>query len=108
MKINKLLQLGDVLSHVDDYPDDFALFLPLGEKPWNERTRAMVLDNDEDGSRSEAKEHGLEYALGVYAVQDIAANAREQDPNANAATLLKAFLFYYKHDAFIDLNSPGQ
>lgn len=54
---------------------------------------------------SAGTEQGLEYALGMDAVQDIVANAREQDPNVDLATLLKAFLFYYDHDAFMELDS---
>ena len=104
--MNNLLSLGEVLIHIDDYPADFALFLPLDED-WNEQTRCLVRDNEteETGNGSAAGEKGLEYALGVYAVQDIVANAKEQDPDASGATLLKAFLFYYDHDAFIELDS---
>jgi hypothetical protein len=62
------------------------------------------LEDDPDAGVPEfAKRNNLIQALPVTVVQDIATNARSQKPDANLGDLLYAFLYYYKHDAFVEL-----
>jgi hypothetical protein len=101
--------LGDVLRDAEELDWRHALYLSLSEVR-NEATPCAVIPPDESDNPDDlrpddlppfAKEHGLRYALGIAAVQDIIANARLQKPNADVGDLLTAFLFYFDHDAFI-------
>ena len=97
-------RLGEVLDTAEALNWQHALYLPLSEA-WNEASRCAVLDptdgEEVDDALLFAKKHGLEYVLGISAVQDIVANARMQIPIIDISDLMKAFLFYYDHDAFI-------
>jgi hypothetical protein len=101
-----LLTLGDVLRSVDVLSWDHAVYLPTSEE-WNERSLAVVLDPDDAGDDEEepaaARAHGLKYALDVATLQDIVANAREQQQDIDVPGLLRAVVYYYENDAFIAL-----
>jgi hypothetical protein len=86
-----LLTLGDVLRSVDVLSWDHAVYLPTSEE-WNERSLALA-----------ARAHGLKYALDVATLQDIVANAREQQQDIDVSGLLRAVVYYYENDAFIAL-----
>lgn len=93
--------LGDVLGNHNQFGSGQFLYLPMDEV-WNLNTRCAVLpQSDLDGVPDIAQQNGLSYALGIAAVHDVVANAREQDANVSVAQILEAFLFYYDHDAFI-------
>jgi len=50
-------------------------------KEWSENTRCALLNPDDDGDPDQpvfAKQHGFSYALGIWDVQDIVANAGEK------------------------------
>jgi len=79
---------------------------------WTLDTACVVLDVD---PRSEdnripkiAKNNGLQHALLVSQIQDVVVNARLQRKNATPEMLLRAFLYYYDRDAFIDFNAEPQ
>jgi hypothetical protein len=96
--------LGDFLRDADALNWRHALYLPPhGE--WSEATPCAAIDPDECEAPEDdpplAKKHGLRYAMGVSAVQDIVANALLQKPDADVGDLLDAFLFYYENDSFV-------
>src|SRR5262249_52899486 len=93
--------LGEVLGNDSRFNAGHFLYLPMDEI-WQLGTKCAVLTkSDVDGVPEVAQQNGLAYALGIAAVQDIAANAREQVRDVSLDQLLQAFLFYYDHDAFI-------
>lgn len=98
--------LGRVLEGVDALPWDHALYLPH-EGEWNEKSICAVLDpddvEDDEEEPAAARERGLKYALDIASVRDVALNLREQRPQADLALLLRAFAYYYEHDAFLSL-----
>jgi len=96
-----LTTLGEVLGNDSRFNPGHFLYLPMDEV-WQVETKCAVIpQSDLDGVPDVAQQNGLSYALGIAAVQDVVANAREQNANVNLAQLLQAFLFYYDHDAFI-------
>jgi hypothetical protein len=96
-----LTTLGEVLGNDSRFNCGHFLYLPMDDV-WELETRCAVLAwSDLDGVPDLAQQSGLSYALGIAAVQDVIANAREQIASVSLAQLLEAFLFYYDHDAFI-------
>jgi hypothetical protein len=106
---NTMMSLGEVLAKADALNWRHALYLPFTEV-WTEATSCAVIDREESEEPDEvptfANEHGLEYALLISTVQDIVANARLQKPCIEISDLMRAFRFYYDHDAFIVFSSP--
>jgi hypothetical protein len=100
----EMKRLGAVLNEINALNWQHALYLPFGVV-WDEMTSCAVLDPNESeelaGVPPFAKENGIDYALGISAIQDIVANVREQRPAVETNDLTKAFLFYFRHDAFI-------
>lgn len=100
--MNILTELGKILNEINNYRDDQLLFLPKNES-WNVDSKGVVLcENDIDGLNF-AKLHKLENVIGIYAVQDIVANLKQQIPDPSPDQLTQAFLFYYDNDAFIEI-----
>jgi hypothetical protein len=110
MEADVLSTLREVLTHCD-IPWDAWLFLPESI-PWVLDSEALIARMDEvppEGAYSpkagypeRALAKGLLAALDTSTVQDIVANARQQRPDADEQDLLRAFLYYYGNDAFID------
>jgi hypothetical protein len=100
--------LRSVLRQADAYPAGFALFMPMDEE-WAEETSSVIEDvdsiNDPDSGVIELEGQNFEYALEMSVVQSIVRNALAQRSAADDRTLLLAFLHYYDHDAFIDLQT---
>jgi hypothetical protein len=100
------VRLRDVLRNVDTLPWDHGVYLPANGQ-WGESSPAAVLDPDDASDDEEepafAQAHGLRYALDISTLQDIVANAREQQQDMDLSGLLRAFLYYYENDAFIVL-----
>lgn len=100
--------LGWVLDHAASLPWDHAIYLPSEER-WTLTTRCLVLNPDDcadnEGEPAEARARGLRYALGVQDVKGIVDNARQQSVHLSAEDLFGSFLYYYDHDAFIDLSA---
>jgi hypothetical protein len=96
-----LTTLGEVLGDDRAYNASHFLFLPMDEV-WQLKTRCAVLaESGADELPNVAQQNGLAYALGIAAVHDVVANAREQFASASLSQLLQAFLFWYDHDAFV-------
>lgn len=105
---NKMMTLKDVFKAAQGLPSRGALYLPReSSSSWTLDTPAAVLDFPAGGNDVNnlpfARKHGLRYVLHLSDVQDILANARQQRPNVDDGTILKAFLYYIEHDAFIVL-----
>ncbi len=101
--MENLATLSRILQSPEIYPWDEAVYLPK-DNEWALTSSCAVWNPDDcdEGDQPEiAKLNGLTYALGVSAIQDIVANARQQKPDCNLDDLLKAFLFYYQNDAYI-------
>jgi hypothetical protein len=97
--------IGAVIKASHHLPWSHALYLPRGEV-WLLSTKCAVLDpddcEDEEEEPALARENGLSYALGIQDVRGVVENAKQQDPDIDLATLLKALRYYYDHDAFME------
>ncbi len=105
--MDKIIKLRDVLTNSEEHPWRAFLFLHE-DKNWNLDSDCAVLNLDDLEIDEEvpqfAIDNNLIYALSIQDVQDIVINAREQRTNCTDEDLLKAFLYYYDNDAFIDFN----
>lgn len=91
------------------------VFLPR-HKQWDLETPSIVLQFEEVPPEEENKpnagipdfalKNNLLLTLDVPSLQDIMINLREQEPKPSPELMLKAFLYYFEHDAFIDLDLP--
>src|SRR5687768_8991660 len=99
--------LAEVLSSIQSQPWSHAVYVDT-QRPWRKETQCAVLDPndiedpDSDDDPEFAMKHGLKYALTVGTAQDIVDNTRQQKAQATLADLIKAFNYYYDHDAFIE------
>lgn len=57
--------------------------------------------DSEDFLPKQAKENGWIETLDGVAIEDLVENAKEQLGNASLNDLFRAFVFYYKNDAFL-------
>lgn len=99
--------LAEVLSNIEDFSWSDALYLP-DDEVWSKCTKGVILDpddveDDEDDLPKYAKDHNLTYALSIQNIEGIVENVREQKREPTIEDYLQAYLFYYDHDAFIDL-----
>ena len=100
------LTLRHVLRNAADFPWNEALFMKK-KRAWSLETPCLVWDPDDveddndDALPLKAIALGMDYILGISAVQDIVSNLKQQKPNFSDLELLKAFVYYYKNDAFI-------
>jgi hypothetical protein len=103
MIMEKLTTLSELLQSPDDFPWNEAIYLPK-DQDWS-LSSPVALSSSDDCVEGEdpiiARNNGLAYALMMSDGQDIVANARAQKPDSTLDDLLKAFVFYYKNDAFI-------
>jgi len=107
-----LVTFREVLANILDMPTTAWIYLPK-DKNWSLNSNVAVLESEEippdmedapdAGVPEFAKKHGLIQAVPVTALQDIVGNARMQKGGSTDEDLFKAFLFYYNHDAFINL-----
>ena len=107
IKQETVYPLQDILMHTDTLPWQLDLFIDRDSSISGEM-RAAIINTQEYDDVDEnpfAHEHGLRYAVTVSTVQDIVSNARQQRPECDPAELVKAFVYYYRNDGFIDLGS---
>lgn len=101
------LTLGDVLDHANELPRSEELYLSRGDGAWTLQSLCIVWDPDDcrEGQDLPAVviERGFEPILGIAEVQGIVRNARLQKPVPSREELFRAFLFFLKNDAFIQL-----
>jgi hypothetical protein len=96
-------RLGTVLQHVDAMNPSHCLYLSF-EQRWTVDSDCLVLaTSDIDGTPDAAVENGMEYVIGLDAVQDAIVNAAQQVPVLTAQQRFDAFVFYYDNDAFLVL-----
>ena len=99
-----ILTLGDVLLRAKSFRWNEALFID-GKPPFDSDSPAAILDPDDsedpDTDPDFAIQNGLRYALSVQDVQDIVENAALQKRQLNLDDLVRAFNYYFEHDAFI-------
>lgn len=76
---------------------------------WDKHTKGLIRDpddmeNEEDELPKAAIENHFIYTLDIRSIQLIVENAKRQKQNISDDDLLKAFLFYYDHDAYMDMD----
>jgi hypothetical protein len=102
--MSELSTLLYVLEQADHFPANQALFLPKN-KNWSLDSQAIVWDPDDCDGDEELPEvvsrNNLVYVFGIGVVQDIVINVKQQKSKPSKDELMKAFMFYYEHDAFI-------
>ena len=107
--MQKIVKLRDVLLNLEDFERRDALFMVRDEK-WGLNTKCAVLDPDdvEDDADEESRfamDNNLKYTLNMQEIRGIVMNAYEQKSSCTENELLEAFLYYYNHDAFIELET---
>jgi hypothetical protein len=99
-----VVSLRELLLHPERFPSDQLLFLPRGIG-WTLDTRGVVVDATEleidPADRDAELGNGMKYALSLSQVGEIVENARDQRDGLTGEELLRAFLYYFDHDAFI-------
>lgn len=108
--MHELLPLGHLLAHAHHLPARGWLFLSSQPRPAALDSLCAVIDLDEVDDADNppfALEHGLELVLDMGTVRSIANNARQQlvGQEVEPAVLLRALGYYFRNDAFIDLNA---
>ncbi|MBB3112355.1 hypothetical protein FHS18_004456 [Paenibacillus phyllosphaerae] len=102
--MSKLITLKDVLGDPHNYSWADSLFLPENED-WNLDSPSAILNLDDLEYDEEAPqfaiENGLIHVLNISDIQDVVSNAAQQRADCNLNDLFNAFIFYYRHDAFI-------
>ena len=107
MNMVKLKTLSDILSTIDDIDCMDSLYIDKHDKYINLSTKCAILDADEtedpEGeTHNFAKENQLKYCLQISHIQDIKDNALEQKEQISIDELYRAFVFYFRNDAFIE------
>ena len=114
MSNEKILSFTEVLSNIANGTSTAWVYLPI-DRNWSLNSNCAILesaevppeleDDPDAGVPEFAKQNRLMQALPVTVVQDIVTNIRTQKPNATLQDIFRAFLYYHKHDAFIDLTN---
>ena len=109
--------LGDLLIGIRD-GKDFGrgwLFLPKS-RDWTARTSGLVLETDDidpaeldpNGEPKIVVESGLVEALDIDTINGIVEVARRLQNPPSIEVLLEAFIYYFKHDAYLPrINAPA-
>ncbi|CAN5696647.1 hypothetical protein BH24ACI1_BH24ACI1_18290 [soil metagenome] len=103
----QFLSLYDLFTKSDLIKEDVCLYLPKDEV-WTLETKCLLIQDDADSEFEEIisfEGKQMQYALQAGDFQQIIANANAQITNLNPSRLMKAFLFYYDRDAFIDFSN---
>jgi len=113
MNNEKIMTLQEALFDIADKSATAWIYLPAN-KSWNLDSNCAILESDEVPPELEddpdagvpefAKRNNLIQALPVTVVQDIMENTRAQKFSATLEDFFRALVYYYKHDAFIDIN----
>jgi hypothetical protein len=97
----------EVLTNPDAFPIQHALYLKEGEG-WQLQQAALIIDPDE-GEDNESIVGDLvareqwQYILEISAIRGIADNLSSQKPNSSVHDRLEAFVYYFEHDAFLEV-----
>lgn len=102
----KEYSIKEVLEHVDDIPDSW-LFLP--NTHWTLETKgSFSLDSRDFPADSnenlppQVESEGWIETLDAAMIQDVISYAQQKNPDSTIEDYLKAFVFYYKNDAFLE------
>ena len=114
MSNEKIISFDEALLNIANSSATAWVYLPI-ERNWNLNSKCAVLESEEVPPESEddpdaglpefAKRNRLMQVLPVTVIQDIMTNARMKKPGATLDDFFRAFLYYHKHDAFIDLTN---
>jgi hypothetical protein len=101
------LSLREILGNPHNIPDTW-LYLP-SNKAWDLDTLGVFSEDSKDYPSDsdeyipkEAKEDNWIEVLDKQTIEDVIDYTRNQVPNPTLEQLLKAFMYYYKNDAFLD------
>lgn len=100
-------KLRETLRESDSIDWYLALYLPKDVSSWELESLAMIEDPDDvnsddpDDDPDIVKDEGYRYVMGVQTVQSIVKNLNAQNINFSDEDLFKAFIYYFKYDAFI-------
>lgn len=99
-----LIELRNILLNAADISWENSLYMS-NDNNWSLNSLCYLfnlnnLEGNEDISQF-AVNNNLDYVLSMAHVQDIVANAYQQNPKCSELDLFKAFLYYHKNDAFI-------
>jgi hypothetical protein len=99
-----VVSLRELLLHPKRFALGQLLFLPRGID-WTLDTKGVVVDERELdidlGAPDAQLANGMTYVLSVSQVGEIVENAQDQRDGLTPEELLRAFLYYVDHDAFI-------
>lgn len=107
--MERLTDLRYILKNANELPWNEYLFLPK-DKNWSLDSVCSLIDWDElnedeldtDGDTPKfAIDNNLIDVFNMATIQDIVTNAMQQTSSCTDSDLFKAFMYYYKHDAFI-------
>ena len=97
----KLTTLGEVLAAPDSFSPALRLYMSFAA-PWTLTSECVLSDEgDAEPPPSLAAERGMEYVIGLDAVQDAVVNATTQKPELTDSERFEAFAHYYDNDAFM-------
>jgi hypothetical protein len=105
--MDKLITLRKILEDIEQFEWSDALFLPEDET-WDLDTRGAVMDPDEVEDDSDevpefARDNNLMYTLDIQTIKGIVKNALAQKTESTDEDLIESFLYYYDHDAFMEI-----
>jgi hypothetical protein len=105
--MSQFISIRDVLGDPNKFSWADSLFLPENED-WNLDSPSAIINMDDLAHDEEAPQfaidNGLVHVLNISEVQDIVSNARQQRADCTLNDLFSAFMFYYRHDAFISFD----
>jgi hypothetical protein len=100
------LMLSEILTTIEQIDIECELYMPE-DVEWDLNTLCWVAKYDECEDSEEdppyVQEHNLVYVFQIETVFSIVSNAKQQNCEVTLQSLYDAFIHYYDHDAFIDL-----
>ncbi|MCH8531600.1 MAG: hypothetical protein LAT65_12185 [Saccharospirillum sp.] len=94
------------MKSLDQLPQDYVLYVAKEES--FDFASCCVLDPDEaedpDGSEYDyVQENSLRYFLEISILAQVKHNLKAQVPNYSLQQLMEAVMYYFKHDAFMEV-----
>lgn len=100
------LKVIDLLTNAAQFHWGSSVYLPNNET-WNLETKCLVfrdsIDNLELTTNQASVLEMYQYWSSIQILQDVINNAQQQNPNISLEVILKAWKFYERNDAFLDL-----
>jgi len=104
-----LKKMREVLKDADNIDWYLALYLPKDVSSWSLESLVMIEDPDDistddpDDDPDVIKYAGYRYVMAIQSLQSIVNNLKLQTNTYSDEELFKAFIYYFKKDAFIKL-----